>query len=93
VILAVRIACKLLNYSCYNHGVTSLRLGGNADLTIEYTGYRIIDASQLSSLEITRSTLHAEPVMHRSSPNRKSERYVAMVTAAADMQAVRASQL
>jgi len=44
----------------YNHSVTSVRLGGNADLTIEYTGYKITDASQLSSLEIPRSTLHAD---------------------------------
>ncbi len=44
----------------YNHSVTSIRLGGNADLTIEYTGYKITDASQLSGLEIPRSTLHAE---------------------------------
>ena len=44
----------------YNHSVTSVRLGGNAALTIEYTGYRITDASPLSSLEISRSTLHAE---------------------------------
>jgi hypothetical protein len=44
----------------YNHSVTSIRLGGNADLTIEYTGYKITDASQVSSLEIPRSTLRAE---------------------------------
>ncbi len=44
----------------YNHSVTSIRLGGNADLTIQYTGYKITDASQLSGLEIPRSTLHAE---------------------------------
>ena len=34
----------------YNHSVTSVRLGGNADLTIEYTSYKITDAGQLSSL-------------------------------------------
>lgn len=37
----------------YNHSVTSIRLGGNADLTIEYTGYKITDASQLTSLRDT----------------------------------------
>ena len=44
----------------YNHSVAAIRLGGNADLTIGHTGYKITDANQLSSLEIPRSTLHAE---------------------------------
>jgi hypothetical protein len=44
----------------YNHSVTSIRVGGNADLTIEYSGYKITDASQVSTLEAPRSTLRAE---------------------------------
>jgi hypothetical protein len=41
----------------YNHSVTAIRLGGRADLTIEYKGYVITDASQVKSLAAPRPTL------------------------------------
>jgi hypothetical protein len=44
----------------YNHSVSTIRLGGHADLTINYKGYEIKDASQVSSLSKLGSTLHAE---------------------------------
>jgi hypothetical protein len=54
----------------FNHSVTAIRLGGHADLTIEYKAYEITNASQVNSLPTSRSTLHAEtasrtqPVVH-----------------------------
>jgi hypothetical protein len=54
----------------YNHSATAVRLGGHADLTIEYKAYEITNASQVSGLPTSRSTLHAEtasrtqPVVH-----------------------------
>ena len=54
----------------YNHSATAVRLGGHADLTIEYKAYQITSASQVSGLPTSRSTLHAEtasrtqPVVH-----------------------------
>jgi outer membrane lipoprotein-sorting protein len=38
----------------YNHSVTAIRLGGRADLTIEYKDYEITDASQVRSLSAPR---------------------------------------
>ena len=54
----------------YNHSATAVRLGGHADLTIDYKTYEITNASQVSGLPTSRSTLHAEtasrvqPVVH-----------------------------
>jgi hypothetical protein len=54
----------------YNHSASAVRLGGHADLTIEYKAYEITNASQVSGLPTSRSTLHAEtasrvqPVVH-----------------------------
>ncbi|MGB6691175.1 MAG: hypothetical protein WBE76_25355 [Terracidiphilus sp.] len=44
----------------YNHSVTAIRLGGRADLTIDYSDYEIIDASRVSSLAAPQSTLQAK---------------------------------
>jgi len=44
----------------YNHSVTAIRLGGHADLTIEYRNYEITDASQVSSLAMRPATLSTE---------------------------------
>jgi hypothetical protein len=43
-----------------NHSITAIRLGGRADLTIDYKDYRITDASQVISLSMTQSALRAE---------------------------------
>ena len=43
-----------------NHSVTAIRLGGRADLTIDYKDYRITDASQVISLSMPLSALRAE---------------------------------
>jgi hypothetical protein len=54
----------------YNHSATAVRLGGHADLTIEYKAYEITNVSQVTGLPTSRSTLHAEtasrtqPVVH-----------------------------
>jgi hypothetical protein len=40
----------------YNHSVTAIRLGGHAELTIDYKDYEITGASRVSSL----STPHDE---------------------------------
>jgi hypothetical protein len=44
----------------YNHSVTFIRLGGHAELTIDYKDYEITGASRVSSLSMIRSTPHAE---------------------------------
>jgi hypothetical protein len=44
----------------YNHSLTAVRLGGHADLTIEYRNYQITDASQVSSLSTRSATLSTE---------------------------------
>jgi hypothetical protein len=44
----------------YNHSVSAIRLGGHAELNIEYKAYEIADASRVSSLSMLRSTLHAQ---------------------------------
>ncbi|MGB6194033.1 MAG: hypothetical protein WBF42_16305 [Terracidiphilus sp.] len=41
----------------YNHSVTEIRLGGYAELTIDYKDYEITDASQVSGLATHQSTL------------------------------------
>jgi hypothetical protein len=43
----------------YNHSVTAIRLGGQAELTIDYKDYEIMGASGMSSLML-RSNRHAE---------------------------------
>jgi len=43
-----------------NHSVTAIRLGGHADLTIEYTNYEITDAGQVNNLATPPTTLTAE---------------------------------
>jgi hypothetical protein len=43
----------------YNHSVTAIRLGGHAELTIDYKDYEITGASGVSSLML-RSAPHAE---------------------------------
>jgi hypothetical protein len=42
----------------YNHSVTDIRLGGQAELTIDYKDYEITDASHVSSLPVLRATPH-----------------------------------
>jgi len=42
----------------HNHSVTAIRLGGRADLTIEYKGYEITDAGPVKSLSTPRQTSH-----------------------------------
>jgi hypothetical protein len=44
----------------YNHSVTAIRLGGRAELTIDYKDYEITSASSVSSLSIDRSAARAE---------------------------------
>ena len=44
----------------YNHSVTAIRLGGHAELTIDYKDYEITGASRVSRLSMLRSTPHAE---------------------------------
>lgn len=44
----------------YNHSITAIRLGGHADLIIEYKDYAITDVSKVSILSTVRSTLHSE---------------------------------
>jgi hypothetical protein len=43
-----------------NHSVTAIRLGGRADLTIEYTNYEITDAGQVNSLATPPTALATE---------------------------------
>ncbi len=45
-----------------NHSATDIRLGGHAELTIDYRGYEITGASQVSGLSMSRSTLQDETV-------------------------------
>ena len=44
----------------YNHSVTVIRLGGHAELTIDYREYEITDATRVSSLPIPPSALYLE---------------------------------
>ncbi len=44
----------------HNHSVTAIRLGGYAELTIDYEDYQITGASEVSSLSMSRSAPHAE---------------------------------
>jgi len=44
----------------HNHSVTAIRLGGSAELTIDYKDYEITGASEVSSLSSARSALHVE---------------------------------
>ena len=44
----------------YNHSVTAIRLGGHAELTIDYKDYEITGASRVSSASISPSTPRAE---------------------------------
>ena len=44
----------------HNHSVTTIRLGGNAELTIDYSNYEITGASQVSRLSMFRSALRSE---------------------------------
>ena len=43
-----------------NHSVSAIRLGGHAELTIEYTNYEITDAGQVTSLAAPPTILTAE---------------------------------
>jgi hypothetical protein len=43
-----------------NHSITAIRLGGHADLTVEYKDYEITDAGKVSTLAAPRSTLQGE---------------------------------
>jgi hypothetical protein len=43
-----------------NHSVTAIRLGGYAELTIDYKDYEITGANQVSSLSIPQASLRAE---------------------------------
>jgi hypothetical protein len=44
----------------YNHSVTAIRLGGQAELTIDYNDYEIMGASRVSSLSVPQSNPHVE---------------------------------
>ena len=44
----------------HNHSVTAIRLGGSAELTIDYKDYEITGASEVSSLSSARPALHVE---------------------------------
>ncbi len=44
----------------YNHSATAIRLGGHAELTIDYRDYQITGASEVSGLSMSQSTPHAE---------------------------------
>lgn len=43
----------------YNHSVTAIRLGGHAELTIDYKDYEITDSGQVSGLVTPERTLQA----------------------------------
>lgn len=43
----------------HNHSVAAIRLGGHAELTIDYKDYEITDASQVSGLDASQSVLQA----------------------------------
>ena len=43
----------------HNHSVAAIRLGGHAELTIDYKDYEITDASQVGGLEAPQSVLQA----------------------------------
>ena len=42
-----------------NHSITAIRLGGHAELTIDYTNYKITDAGQVNVLAASPTTLTA----------------------------------
>jgi hypothetical protein len=44
----------------HNYSVTAIRLGGSAELTIDYKDYEITSASEVSSFSSARSALHAK---------------------------------
>ena len=48
----VQLYCKIRDFWLpeYNHSLTAIRLGGHAELTIEYKDYKINGASQVSGL-------------------------------------------
>ena len=58
----MQVYAKVSNFwlPAHNHSVTAIRLGGHADLTIDYKDYEITDASEVSNLLVPQSTLHAE---------------------------------
>lgn len=43
-----------------NHSITAIRLGGHAELTIEYTNYEITDAGHVNTLATSPKSLTAE---------------------------------
>jgi hypothetical protein len=47
----------------HNHSVTAIRLGGHADLTIEYRNYEITDASQVGGLSAPRTNSTTETAL------------------------------
>lgn len=49
----------------YNHSITAIRLGGNAELTIDYTDYEITGASRVSSLSASPTAPPIETVRSR----------------------------
>jgi len=46
--------------STHNHSVTAIRLGGYAELTIDYKYYEITGASEIGGLSMSRSVPQAE---------------------------------
>jgi hypothetical protein len=46
----------------YNRSVTAIRLGGHAELTIDYKDYEITGASRVSTLSMVRLNEHLAPV-------------------------------
>jgi hypothetical protein len=46
----------------HNHSVTAIRVGGRAELTIDYKGYEITSAGPMSSVLTLRSTPHAATI-------------------------------
>ncbi len=58
----VQVYTKVNNFwlPANNHSVTAIRLGGRADLTIDYKDYEITSATQVISLSMPQSALRAK---------------------------------
>jgi hypothetical protein len=58
----VQVYMKVENFwlPAYNHSITAIRLGGHAELTIDYKDYKITGASRMSSFSMVRPAPCAE---------------------------------
>jgi hypothetical protein len=45
-----------------NHSITEIRLGGTAELTIQYSNYRIMSKEQVSNLSTLESARSADTI-------------------------------